>query len=49
LAGSPKVGLGLYNSISAVEATALELGMLVLGAAVYVTYRVRSRKVGSFE
>jgi hypothetical protein len=48
-AGSPKVGLGLYNSISAVEATALELGMLVLGAAVYLTYRVRSRKVGSFE
>jgi len=29
--GSPKVGLGLYNSISAVEATALELGMFVLG------------------
>jgi hypothetical protein len=39
----------LYNSISAVEATALELGMLVLGAAVYLTYKVRSRKVGSFE
>jgi hypothetical protein len=48
-ARSPKVGLGLYNSISAVEATALELGMLVLGAAVYLTYRVRSKKVGSFE
>jgi hypothetical protein len=43
-AGSPKVGLGLYNSISAVEATALELGMLVLGAAVYVTYTVRNRE-----
>src|SRR5271157_6067365 len=38
LAGSPRVGLGLYNSISAVEATALELGMLVLGGVVYVTY-----------
>jgi hypothetical protein len=46
---SPKLGLGLYNSISAVEATALELGMLVLGAAVYVTYRVRHRKVAPFE
>jgi hypothetical protein len=42
-AGSPRVGLGLYNSISAAEATALELGMLVLGAAVCVTYIVRSR------
>jgi len=35
-AGSPKLGLGLYNMISAVEATALELGMLVLGFAVYM-------------
>jgi hypothetical protein len=43
-ARSPKVGLGLYNSISAVEATALELGMLVLGAAVYATYTVRKRE-----
>jgi hypothetical protein len=42
-AGSPRVGLGLYNSISAAEATALELGMLVLGAAVYVTYIIRKR------
>ena len=32
---SPKVGLGLYNSISAVEATALEFGMFILGAAAY--------------
>jgi len=47
--GSPKVGLGLYNSISAAEATALELGMLALGAAVYATYRVRNRKAGSLE
>lgn len=44
--GSPKVGLGLYNSISAVQATALELGMFILGAAVYVTYVVRKRKAG---
>lgn len=36
--GSPKVGLGLYNSISAVQATALELGMLILGGAVYAAY-----------
>jgi len=41
---SPKVGLGLYNSISAVEATALELGMFILGAAVYVRYIVKERK-----
>ena len=34
---SPKVGLGLYNSISAVKATALESGMLILGALVYAT------------
>jgi len=33
--GSPKVGLGLYNMISAVEATALELGMLLLGFTVH--------------
>jgi hypothetical protein len=43
-AGSPKVGLGLYNSISAPEATALELGMLVIGGVVYVTYIVRNRR-----
>ena len=42
--GSSKVGLGLYNSISAVEATALELGMFILGAAVYVRYIVKERK-----
>ncbi len=44
--GSPKVGLGLYNSISAVEATALELGMFILGAAVYATHVVTKRKTG---
>jgi len=41
---SPKVGLGLYNSISAAQATALELGMLILGGAVYVTYTVRCKR-----
>lgn len=41
---SPKVGLGLYNSISAVEATALEFGMFILGAAVYATYVSRRSK-----
>jgi hypothetical protein len=44
--GSPKLGLGLYNSISAVEATALELGMFILGAGVYATYVVRHGKTG---
>jgi hypothetical protein len=43
---SPKVGLGLYNSISAVEATALELGMFILGAGVYATHVVTKRKTG---
>ena len=33
--GSPRVGLGLYNRISAVEATVLELGMLIAGIAWY--------------
>jgi len=42
--GSPKIGLGLYNSISAVEATALEFGMFILGAAVYATFVFKKRK-----
>ena len=42
--GSPKVGLGLYNSINAAEATALEFGMFVLGGAVYVTHTMRIRE-----
>jgi hypothetical protein len=42
-AGSPKVGLGLYNSISALEATLLELGMLLFGATVYVKHLLRER------
>jgi hypothetical protein len=41
---SPKVGLGLYNSISAVEATVLELGMFIVAAAVYAAFIVRQRK-----
>jgi len=43
---SPRVGLGLYNSISAVKATALELGMFILGAAVYAGYIIKKRKTG---
>jgi len=46
---SPKVGLGLYNSISAVEATALELGMFILGTAVYIRYVVKGRKTGTVQ
>jgi hypothetical protein len=42
--GSPRVGLGLYNSISAVEATVLELGMFLLGATVYVTCILKERE-----
>lgn len=41
--GSPRVGLGLYNHISAVEATVLELGMFAAGVAVYVLF-MRKRK-----
>ena len=37
--GSPRVGLGLYNSISAAGATVLELGMLTIGVVVYVRWR----------
>ena len=43
-AGSPRVGLGLYNSVSAAEATVLEFGMLILGGVVYVTYAVRCKR-----
>lgn len=43
-AGSPRVGLGLYNSISAVQATVLEFGMFMLGTAIYVVYVVKDRK-----
>ena len=37
--GSPRVGLGLYNSISAAAATVLELGMLIIGIVVHVGWR----------
>ena len=43
-ANSRRVGLGLYNAISAVAATELEVGMFVLGTAVYVTHRVFQRR-----
>ena len=42
--GSPRLGLGLYNAISAKAATALELGMLLLAGIVYARYRVKERK-----
>ena len=45
--GSPKVGLGLYNSISAFEATVLEFGMFVVGAAVYAGFLVNRRRQSS--
>ncbi len=42
--GSPVVGLGLYNSISAVQATMVEVGMFLVGAAVFVNYLVRVKR-----
>lgn len=44
---STKVGLGLYNSISAVEATVLEFGMFVVGAAVYAAFIIKRRRESS--
>jgi hypothetical protein len=44
---SPRVGLGLYNSISAVEATVLEFGMFVVGAAVYAGFILKRRRESS--
>lgn len=41
---SPRVCLGLYNSISAVDATVLEFGMFVVGAAVYAGSIVKRRR-----
>jgi hypothetical protein len=41
---SPIVGFGLYNHISAVHATILEVVMFLLGTAAYVQYRVQSKK-----
>ena len=43
-ANSPKVGLGLYNHIGAVEATVLEFVMFAAGTAVYVVWKVRNRR-----
>jgi hypothetical protein len=45
--GSPKVGLGLYNTVSPVEATVLEFGMFVPGAAVYAGFIVKRRRKSS--
>jgi len=42
--GSTKVGLGLYNSMSAVEATALEMAMFIVGATVYAAFILKERK-----
>ncbi len=42
--GSPVVGLGLYNSISAVQATMVEVGMFLVGAAVFVDYLIRVKR-----
>ena len=42
--GSGKVGLGLYNQISLFQAMSIEAGMFILGAAVYVTYKVKERR-----
>jgi hypothetical protein len=39
--GSPRVGLGLYNGISATEATVLEVCMFLAGAAVYARWRFK--------
>ena len=36
---SPRVGLGFYNSISAVQATAQEFAMLAAGIAIYIRFR----------
>jgi hypothetical protein len=41
--GSPQVGLGLYNHSFAVAMVA-ELGMLILGIALYVTNIVKKRR-----
>ena len=44
-AGSPKVGLGLYNRISALEATVLEAVMLLVGSVAYVRYALNKKAV----
>jgi hypothetical protein len=42
--GSPKVGLGLYNSISVTQAILIEVAMFIPAAIVYARYIVRERK-----
>lgn len=43
--GSPQVGLGLYNHSFAV-AVAIDMGMLILGIAIFVADIVRKRRKG---
>ena len=43
-ANSRRVGLGLYNRISAAAATELEVAMFVLGTAVYVLHRALQQR-----
>lgn len=46
-AGSPRVALGLYNYISAMQATVLEAAMFLAGTAVYIRYRMGVRTTPS--
>jgi hypothetical protein len=41
---SPRMGFGLYNSISALQATFLEVCMLFMGIAIYIGYRARKKR-----
>jgi hypothetical protein len=43
-ARSPRVGLGLYNSISAVQATVLEIVMFLVGTVIYIKYVPKSAR-----
>ena len=47
--GSPHVGLGLYNAISAVQATALEVGMLIAAAVLYARWRIRQARASAMK
>lgn len=40
-AGSPRMAFGLYNHISAAEATALEAAMFLIGLMIYARYKKR--------
>jgi membrane-bound metal-dependent hydrolase YbcI (DUF457 family) len=46
--GSPRVGFGLYNHSFAI-AMITDLGMLILGVVVYLTYIVKKGRVGKNE